>query len=156
MSLLSPLQKDAYDLFTKGQNIFISGQAGTGKSFIINMMYNYAKINNKKINVTALTGCAALLLNMKATTIHSWGGIGIGGEVTKLISNIRKYKKVDNWLTDILIVDEVSMMSKSLFELLDTIGKKIRKNTLKIYDILIIDNFLFKKTTFFDIDIFDN
>jgi len=126
--MLSPSQQHAYDLFTQGKNIFISGQAGTGKSFIINMIYNYAKLHHKKINVTALTGCAALLLNMKATTIHSWGGIGIGGEVSTLISNIRKYKKVDNWLIDILVVDEVSMMSKSLFELLDTIGKKIRKN----------------------------
>jgi ATP-dependent DNA helicase PIF1 len=125
---LSPAQQQAFDLFTKGKNIFISGQAGTGKSFIINMIYNYAELHDKKINVTALTGCAALLLNMKATTIHSWGGIGIGGEITTLISNIRKYKKVDNWLTDILVVDEVSMMSKSLFELLDTIGKKLRKN----------------------------
>jgi ATP-dependent DNA helicase PIF1 len=127
--MLSPSQQHAYDLFTQGKNIFISGQAGTGKSFIINMIYNYAQLHHKKINVTALTGCAALLLNMKATTIHSWGGIGIGGEVSTLISNIRKYKKVDNWLIDILVVDEVSMMSKSLFELLDTIGKKLRKNT---------------------------
>ena len=131
--MLSPSQQHAYDLFTQGKNIFISGQAGTGKSFIINMIYNHAKLHHKKINVTALTGCAALLLNMKATTIHSWGGIGIGGEVSTLISNIRKYKKVDNWLIDILVVDEVSMMSKSLFELLDTIGKKLRKNP-KFYD----------------------
>ena len=128
-SLLSPSQQDAYHLFTQGKNIFISGQAGTGKSYIIDMMNKYAHSQNKRIQVTALTGCAALLLNMKATTIHSWGGIGIGGEVSTLISNIRKYKKVDNWLIDILIVDEVSMMSKSLFELLDTIGKKLRKNT---------------------------
>lgn len=129
MSLLSPSQQHAYDLFTQGKNIFISGQAGTGKSFIIDMMNKYAHSQNKRIQVTALTGCAALLLNMKATTIHSWGGIGIGGEVSTLISNIRKYKKLENWLIDILIVDEVSMMSKSLFELLDTIGKKLRKNT---------------------------
>jgi ATP-dependent DNA helicase PIF1 len=127
-SLLSPSQQEAYELFTQGKNIFISGQAGTGKSFIIDMMYIHAQKQNKRINVTALTGCAALLLNMKATTIHSWGGIGIGGDPIKIISNIRKYKKIDNWLTDILIVDEVSMMSKSLFELLDTIGKKLRKN----------------------------
>jgi hypothetical protein len=51
---------------------------------------------------------------MKATTIHSWGGIGIGGEVTTLISNIRKYKKVDNWLTDILVVDEVTVKGTGL------------------------------------------
>uniref|UniRef100_A0A6C0D1I2 AAA+ ATPase domain-containing protein n=1 Tax=viral metagenome TaxID=1070528 RepID=A0A6C0D1I2_9ZZZZ len=128
-TLLSPAQQQAFDLFTQRKNIFISGQAGTGKSFIINMIYNYAQLHNKKICVTALTGCAALLLNIKATTIHSWGGIGIGGEITTLIANIRKYKKVDNWLTDILVVDEVSMMSKSLFELLDAIGKKLRKST---------------------------
>ena len=127
--MLSPSQQHAYEMFTEGKNIFISGQAGTGKSFIISKMYQHAISNNKKIQITALTGCAALLLNMKATTIHSWSGIGIGeGLITKHISNIKKYNKLDNWLIDILIVDEVSMMSSTLFELLDTLGKKIRKN----------------------------
>ena len=127
--MLSPAQQYAFELFTQGKNIFISGQAGTGKSFIIEMINKHAHSTNKKINITALTGCAALLLNMKATTIHSWGGIGIGeGSITSIISNIRKYKKLENWLIDVLVVDEVSMMSKSLFELLDAIGKKIRKN----------------------------
>ena len=127
--MLSPSQQHAYEMFIEGKNIFISGQAGTGKSFIISKMYQHAITNNKKIQITALTGCAALLLNMKATTIHSWSGIGIGeGSITKHISNIKKYNKLDNWLIDILIVDEVSMMSSTLFELLDTLGKKIRKN----------------------------
>jgi ATP-dependent DNA helicase PIF1 len=126
---LSTSQQDAMDLFIKGKNIFISGQAGTGKSFIIRKMKEHAEKQKIKIKVTALTGCAALLLDMKATTIHSWGGIGIGdGLLTKHISNIKKYNKLENWAIDVLIVDEVSMMSKSLFELLDEIGKKLRKN----------------------------
>jgi ATP-dependent DNA helicase PIF1 len=127
--MLAPSQQQAMELFIQGKNIFISGQAGTGKSFIIRKMKEHAELNKHKIKVTALTGCAALLLDMKATTIHSWGGIGIGdGLITKHISNIKKYNKLENWAIDILIVDEVSMMSKSLFELLDEIGKKIRKN----------------------------
>jgi DNA replication protein DnaC len=66
LDLLSPSQQYAFELFTQGKNIFISGQAGTGKSFIIDMMYKHAQKQNKRIHVTALTGCAALLLNMKA------------------------------------------------------------------------------------------
>jgi ATP-dependent DNA helicase PIF1 len=125
----SPEQTASLELFNQGKNVFLTGPGGTGKSLLIKQMVEQSKSLGKLCQVCALTGCAALLLNMKATTIHSWGGIGIGGEVATLISNIRKYKKVDNWLTDILVVDEVSMMSKSLFELLDTIGKKLRKNT---------------------------
>jgi len=125
---MSTCQQNAFESFVKGENIFISGQAGTGKSFIINEMDKWAKGNKKKINNTALTGCAALLLN-NATTIHSWAGIGIGnGDVLKHEKNIKKYNKLDNWLTDILIIDEISMMSQPIFELLDAIGKKIRKN----------------------------
>jgi len=126
---MSSSQQNAMESYVKGDNIFISGQAGTGKSFIINEMYNCAIENKKKIQITALTGCAALLLGKNAKTVHSWAGVGIGtGDISTHIKNIKKYNKLDNWSVDILIIDEVSMLSESLFELLDAIGKKIRKS----------------------------
>ena len=127
--MLSLSQQKAFSSFEKGENLFLSGEAGSGKSFLIKHFQKYATDQGKKIQVTAMTGCAALLLN-KATTLHSWAGIGIGtGTIPKMISNIKKYNKLKKWLeTDILVIDEISMMSKKLFDILDEIGKKLRKN----------------------------
>ena len=79
----------------------------------------------------ALTGCAALLLGHKAKTLHSWAGIGLGKESTEelyvKISRNRKAKR--NWLcTDLLIIDEISMMTAELFDKLNLLAKKIRSN----------------------------
>lgn len=79
----------------------------------------------------ALTGCAALLLNCKAKTVHSWAGIGLAnGPIGKIVERVTSVKyKLRNWQTvDTLIIDEVSMMSMKLFELLDMIGRKARRN----------------------------
>jgi len=123
-------QQFIFDGYLERNNIFITGPGGCGKSHIIKGIVNHAKINNKKIKVCAMTGCAAVLLNCGAKTLHSWAGIGLGkGDHNEIITNIlmNGYKK-RNWLsTDILIVDEVSMMSKHLFELLDSIGKRVRR-----------------------------
>jgi ATP-dependent DNA helicase PIF1 len=129
---LSREQQLAFDKYVQGHNIFITGPGGTGKSELIRMIYKHAKSQLKKnIHVTALTGCASILLNCKAKTIHSWGGIGLGnGTIKQLVTKIKKnklLKKVWNE-TDILIVDEVSMLSLKLFNMLNYIGKAIRGN----------------------------
>jgi ATP-dependent DNA helicase PIF1 len=84
------------------------------------------------MQVCALTGCAAVLLDCKAKTLHSWAAIGLGTlPIDQLITKINKNRFAKaNWkTTDILVVDEVSMMSQKLFELLDAIGKSIRRNS---------------------------
>ena len=137
--MFSSGQQDAFESYIKNENMFISGYAGTGKSYLINKIYNHAKLNNKTIQVTAMTGCAAVLLG-NAKTLHSWAGIGIGNApVEKLIANIRKYNKVENWTKlNTLVIDEISMMSKPLFEIIDTIAKKLRKNQKSFGGIQII------------------
>jgi ATP-dependent DNA helicase PIF1 len=128
---LSSEQCLAFDKYLKGDNIFITGPGGTGKSALIKMIYNHALKNFKSIQVTALTGCAAVLLNCKAKTLHSWAGIGLGtGTIEQIITKINKKKFIrDLWnQIEILVVDEVSMLSLKLFNLLNEIGKKIRKN----------------------------
>lgn len=128
--MFSNKQQEAYDCYLKKENLFITGQGGTGKSFFIKKIYEDALKKGLNISVTALTGCAALLLDCKATTLHYWAGIGLGNlNINDTISQIYKYKKKRAWLNcDILIVDEVSMLSSKLFELLDEVGKIIRKN----------------------------
>ena len=124
-------QQIAFNKYIQGQNIFITGPGGTGKSALIKYIKRNADTRCKIIQVCALTGCASVLLECKAKTLHSWSGIGLGkGTIEQLIKKIQKNKHSKAlWKeTDILVVDEVSMMSLKLFETLDAIGKSVRKD----------------------------
>jgi len=128
---LSEEQQEIFDYYCEGTNIFMTGPGGCGKSFLIKYIYDHATKLGKRIKVCAMTGCAAILLECSAKTLHSWAGIGLAkGDHNKIITHIamNKYKSKMWKTTDVLIVDEVSMMSKSLFDLLDQLGKRIRKN----------------------------
>lgn len=128
---LSDDQQMIYDHVMEGSNVFATGPGGCGKSHVLKYIIRELKTRGKKVAVCAMTGCAAVLLECKAQTLHSWAGIGTGkGDAEHLASTINlNYYKRKNWLsTEVLIVDEVSMLSKSLFETLDIIGKHIRKN----------------------------
>lgn len=125
---MNSIQESIFDSYLDGENIFMTGPGGTGKSYLIQKIYSHAIENGKKICVTALTGVAALLLNCNATTIHTWAGIGLCRKENNLIikSVIKSKYKLHNWLnTDILIIDEISMMSDKMFEILDSIGRKV-------------------------------
>jgi len=131
INTLSPEQKHAYQKFIAGENIFLTGPGGTGKSQLIKTMFAYTQQMGIKCQVCALTGTASVLLNMKAKTIHSWSGINIASGtkdyiVTKVFANKRA---LSNWRTvKVLIIDEVSMMSLKIFEVLEYIGRVSRRN----------------------------
>jgi len=130
---LNEEQASALDAVKSGKNIFLTGPAGAGKSYLIAHLIKWAATSGKNASVVALTGCAAILLGKKAKTLHSWAGIGLGtGTTESIISNILKKPKTKrNWKkTDILIVDEISMMAPDLYEKLDAIGKQVRASTL--------------------------
>jgi len=131
MSTFSSEQSTAFDLYAEGNNVFLTGPGGTGKSYLIKAMVEHSKTSGKNCHVCALTGCAAVLLDCKATTIHSWSGIGMmNSDDDVILRRISQKKELkSHWKnTDVLIVDEVSMMSKRMFELLNHIAKKIRGN----------------------------
>ena len=128
---LSKEQQIAFDKYIQGHNIFITGPGGSGKSALIRLINDHAFKHFKGIYVTAMTGCAAVLLNCKAKTLHSWAGIGLGnGTIEQLVTKIKKNKFAKAlWKsTDILVVDEVSMLSLKLFDVLNAIGKAVRNN----------------------------
>jgi ATP-dependent DNA helicase PIF1 len=130
---LSQEQKYAFNQFTQNQNLFITGPGGTGKTKLIDDFVKNCKERGKTVQVCALTGCATLLLpkNVKAKTIHSWSGIRLcKGENKFIISNALKNRHVKSaWRkVQVLIVDEVSMMSVKMLEVLDQIAKSARMN----------------------------
>lgn len=120
-------QDRALSLLMSGENVFLTGPAGTGKSLIIKRFRDWCQNNKQELAVTATTGKAALLIG--GTTIYSWSGIGLGdGTVDQLLSKIRtrpKYK--GRWFNvRTLIIDEISMMSPEIFEKLECIARRIR------------------------------
>lgn len=128
---LSSEQTQAIHVFTEGRNMFLTGPGGTGKTALIKKMVELGKANGKKVQVCALTGCAAVLLNCQAKTVHSWAGIGLAnGDADMIVKRVatNKYKAAAWKKIDVLIVDEVSMMSQKIFEILDSLGQYVRKN----------------------------
>jgi ATP-dependent DNA helicase PIF1 len=128
---LSREQQIAFDIYKRGENLFLTGPGGTGKSALIKKIYEDAYDRFKDIHVSAMTGCAAVLLNCKAKTLHSWAGIGIGnGSNEQLLQKIKKNRFAkEKWKeTDILVVDEVSMLSMKLFNTLNHLGQAMRRN----------------------------
>ena len=131
LSNLDSKQLHVLDQFKRGKNIFMTGPAGTGKSYLIKIIKKCCETMGKNYQVTALTGCASLLLDCNAKTLHSWAGVGIGnGDLDLILRRIRRKKGVSKrWKNiDVLIIDEVSMMSKKLFEILDYVAKNIRRD----------------------------
>jgi ATP-dependent DNA helicase PIF1 len=127
---MNAAQQAAFNAIEVGKSIFLTGPGGTGKSYLLNQL---SLRSTKEVSLTAMTGCAALLLNSKAKTLHSWAGVGLGTDVVPLlVSKIRKSRRAAlRWLkTDILVIDEVSMMTPDLFEKLDEVGRKVRRNEL--------------------------
>lgn len=133
---LSVEQELVIQKYREGKNIFVTGPGGTGKSYLLREILQDAERNNKRIQVCATSGRSAVLLNCGARTIHSWSGVRIPrGSREDIISKAvkRKITKKSWKQTDILIIDEVSMMSLFLFEILNDIGKITRNNYTKIF-----------------------
>ena len=130
---LTDEQQRAFALIEQGKSIFLTGPGGTGKSFLLKTIYDVIPQRTEKhVAVTALTGCAALLIGRFAKTLHSWAGVGLARESAAVLAATvrRSGKALRRWLgTDILIIDEVSMMTPELLEKLDAVAKLIRRNS---------------------------
>ena len=129
---LHPEQERAFELVKAGKNVFLTGPAGAGKSYLLRTITEWAAVNDKTLALTALTGCAAILLGSQAKTLHSWAAVGLGKEpVATIVANIQKnfFNKRRWFKTNILVIDEISMMTPEFFEKLDQVARLVRRRS---------------------------
>lgn len=122
-------QDQALDLLKMGKNIFLTGAAGSGKTYLLNKYIAYLKEHNVKVAITASTGIAATHLG--GVTLHAWSGIGIKDSLTeKDLENFLTSKQISkNYKkTKVLIIDEISMLHKHQLDMVDTIARYILHN----------------------------
>lgn len=106
----TPSQQKALRLLKAGKNVFLTGKAGTGKSFLTR---EFIKMNSdKNMLICAPTGIAAL--NIGGSTIHRAFGAPIGiVEPKKLCQSKEKMEAIDK--AEIILIDEISMCRTDLF-----------------------------------------
>ncbi|MCK4781485.1 AAA family ATPase [Candidatus Parcubacteria bacterium] len=122
-------QQEALDILKLGHNVYLTGPPGSGKTFLLNKYISYLKKNRRKVAVTASTGIAAT--HMNGITIHSWSGLGIKEKLTeldikKLLKKSYLRKKFKD--TNVLIIDEVSMLHSFQFDIVNCICQAFKGN----------------------------
>ena len=131
---LTPLQEEALKYIKSGKNVFLTGQAGTGKTYLLKIFIEWFNSNNdnKSLVITSTTGLSALLIN--GMTINRFAGIGVADKdleyyYKKILKNGNVKKRWNK--TQVLIIDEISMMNPDTFDLLNNLAKKIRGNMVE-------------------------
>ncbi len=124
-------QAEALEILKLGHNVFLTGPAGSGKTFVLNKYINFLKDNYVDVGITASTGIAAT--HMGGTTIHSWTGMGIKDDLNKFDLEelkTRKYLKSRFDRTQVLIIDEVSMLHHFRLDLINKICQYMKNSLL--------------------------
>lgn len=119
-------QQLALGIMLAGHHVFLTGAAGSGKTYVLNQLIRLAKHEGKYVSVTATTGLAATHLG--GTTIHSWSGIGIHDELPgNFADSLSKGRREIIEKTDVLIIDEISMLHDYRLDMVDEACRLVRK-----------------------------
>lgn len=123
-------QKQYYNkIIETEESVFLTGSPGTGKSFTLRKLIEYFKDNNYNIGITSTTGCSAILIG--ARTLHSFLKINVSKKnALQLYKHIQKYPEKMKEIQDlqILIIEEISMLSDKLFDTISEYLSLICKN----------------------------
>lgn len=135
-------QQEAINLSVAGHSFFLTGKGGTGKTFTLCSIYKQLTKLKRKVKVTCSTGIACTNLDgVDATTLHSFAGIKDGRGSTEVLLKLVKNNDTAcrRWLdVDTLVIEEISILSKHVFDSLEYIARRIRGNDLLFGGIQII------------------
>lgn len=124
--MLNTLQQKAVETVVEGHNVFITGGAGTGKSYTLKHIIRALKGLGRRYAITSSTGCSAVLIG--GQTVHSYLGMGAGGRtVEQIVDNIKGKKLSDLQKLQILIIDEISMVDDHTLVKMSGILQKIKR-----------------------------
>jgi hypothetical protein len=128
LSGLSPGQEAAIRAVLSGKNILLTGSAGAGKSWTIKRLKDIYEKKRLNIGITSTTGASAILI--EGSTIHSWSGIAICNSKESALKQVQTRKAPQQRIitTSLLIIDEVSMMSDVVLDILDHVFRVVRNN----------------------------
>lgn len=115
----------------EGNNVFLTGAAGSGKTYVLKEFIKKSREKDKKVAITASTGIAATHLN--GMTIHSWSGIGVKKSLEEInLKSMATRLKLASRINgaDILIIDEISMLAAQQLHMVDSVCRVIRESPL--------------------------
>ncbi len=118
------LQDQALDILKMGHNVYLTGPAGSGKTYVLNQYIKYLRQSGIVVGVTASTGIAAT--HMNGMTIHSWAGLGIGDtiDIERILAKSTIKKRMAE--TRVLIIDEVSMLDGHVLDAVDAVTRAFK------------------------------
>ena len=116
----------ALEVMLSGESVLLTGPAGAGKTFVLNQFIKLAKSEGRHVSVTATTGLAATHLG--GTTIHSWAGIGVADFLPQgFAEHVSKGRRDIIEKTDVLIIDEISMLHDYRLDMVDEACRLVRR-----------------------------
>ena len=124
------LQSTALALLKTGENVFLTGAPGAGKTYVLNQYIDFLNQHEVEAAVTAYTGIAASHINGR--TLHSWAGLTRGPmhEDAQEVDRVRANEYLTGRIrrARVLIIDEISMLHPAQFDRVDLICRTARNS----------------------------
>jgi ATP-dependent DNA helicase PIF1 len=122
-------QGEALTILKTGANVFLTGEPGSGKTHTINAFVEWLRASGIEPSITAATGIAAT--HVGGMTLHSWSGIGIAeslsrADIDRIATKEHIAKRIQK--AKVLIIEEISMLSATTFEMADAICREVRRS----------------------------